>query len=123
MDVGDLQRWVDDYERVWRAPGTDGLDDLFAAGATYSMHPFAEPVAGLAAIRRLWDEERPPGERFTMQSRVVAFDDDVGVVWLEVHYTAPRDQLFRDLWIVRLGDDGHCTAFEEWPFAPGRSIG
>ena len=119
----DLQRWVEAYERAWRAPGTEGLDDLFAADATYSMHPFAEPVAGLQAIRLLWDEERTPDERFTMEWRIVAIDDGVGVVWLEVHYTAPRDRLFRDLWIVRFGDDGRCSAFEEWPFAPGRPIG
>ena len=119
----DLRRWVEAYERAWRAPGTGGLDDLFADDATYSMHPFAEPVAGLEAIRLLWDEERSPDERFTMDWRVVAFDDGVGVVWLEVHYTAPKDQLFRDLWILRFGDDGRCTAFEEWPFAPGRAVG
>lgn len=123
MDSGPLQRWVEAYERAWRAPGTAALDGLFAADATYSMHPFAEPVAGLAAIRRLWDEERTPDERFTMDWRVVAFADGVGVVRLEVRYTAPRERLFRDLWVVRLGDDGRCTAFEEWPFAPGRSVG
>jgi hypothetical protein len=123
VEAVDLERWVEAYERAWRAPGTDGLGDLFAPGATYSMHPFAEPVAGLSAIRLLWDEERSPGERFTMEWRVVAVDDGVGVVWLEVHYAAPRDELFRDLWVLRFDDDGRCTAFEEWPFAPGGRVG
>lgn len=123
MDTGDIQRWVEAYERAWRARGTEGLGDLFADDATYSMHPFAEPVAGLEAIRRLWDDERTPDERFTMEWRVVAAEDGVGVVWLEVHYAAPSDRLFLDLWIVQLGDDGRCRAFEEWPFAPGRSVG
>ena len=119
----DLERWMEAYERAWRAPGTDAAAALFADDAAYLMHPFAEPVVGLGAIRRLWDDERPEGERFTMEWRIVAVEGDVGVVWLEVHYTAPEDQLFRDLWIVRLGADGRCVAFEEWPFAPGRRVG
>ena len=32
--------------------------------------------------------------------------------------TAPEDQVFWDLWIVRLAADGRCAAFEEWPFWP-----
>jgi hypothetical protein len=123
MDRAQLARWIAAYERAWRAPGTEGLDELFAEDATYSMHPFDEPVRGLGAIRRLWDEERPEGERFTMEWGIVAVEGDLGVVRLEVHYLEPDDQLFRDLWVVRLDEDGRCRAFEEWPFAPGRRVG
>ena len=123
MERADLERWMGAYERAWLAPGTDAVASLFADDATYSMHPFAEPVAGIAAIRRLWDEERPAGERFTMEWRIVAVEGEVGVVRLEVHYLAPEVEIFRDLWIVRLGEDGRCRAFEEWPFAPGRRLG
>jgi signal transduction histidine kinase len=35
-----------------------------------------------------------------------------------VGYGEPLRQEYRDLWIVTLDDDGRCTAFEEWPFAP-----
>ena len=27
----------------------------------------------------------------------------------------------RDLWVLRLGDDGRCSWFEEWPFWPEQS--
>jgi len=37
----------------------------------------------------------------------------------EVRYGDPVDREYRDLWIIRLGADGRCVAFEEWPFAPG----
>jgi hypothetical protein len=28
-----------------------------------------------------------------------------------------------DLWIMRFADDGHCHAFEEWPFGSSRGTG
>ncbi|HMO00762.1 MAG TPA: nuclear transport factor 2 family protein [Miltoncostaeaceae bacterium] len=91
--------------------------------ATYLVHPYAQPVAGRDAILRLWDEEREPGEEFTMAWEVVAVDGDTGVARIEVRYLAPEQAGFRDLWIVRLAPDGRCRHFEEWPFAPGRSVG
>ena len=43
--------------------------------------------------------------------------------WVEVRYLAPRIQTFRDLWIVRLDDEGRCVEFEEWPFWPSGTRG
>jgi hypothetical protein len=42
------------------------------------------------------------------------------VVRAEVRYGEPSCQEYRDLWVIRLDDDGRCTWFEEWPFWPGR---
>ena len=118
MDRDALIRWVDAYERAWRAPGVEALDALFTEDATYSTAPFQNPFAGLPAIREMWEAGREPGEEFVMSSEVVAVEGDVGVIRLRVHYTAPEDQVFWDLWIVRLAADGRCAAFEEWPFWP-----
>ena len=118
MDRDALTRWVDAYERAWRAPGVDALDALFAEDATYSTAPFQNPFSGLPAIREMWEAGRAPDEVSSMSSEVVAVEGDVGVVRLWVRYTAPEDQVFRDLWIVRLAGDGRCAGFEEWPFWP-----
>jgi ketosteroid isomerase-like protein len=123
MDRAALSRWVDAYERAWRAPGVKALDALFTEDATYSTAPYESPHAGLAAIRAMWEAGRSPGEAFSMASEVVAVEGDVGVVRVAVHYTAPRDQEYRDLWIVRLAPDGRCASFEEWPFWPPGSGG
>jgi ketosteroid isomerase-like protein len=123
MDRDALSRWVDAYERAWRAPGVEALDALFTEDATYSTAPYESPHAGLAAIRAMWEAGRSPGEAFSMASEVVAVEGDVGVVRVAVHYTAPRDQEYRDLWIVRLAPDGRCASFEEWPFWPPGSGG
>ena len=120
MDRTHLRDWVRGYERLWRAPGTEGLAELFSEDAFYSMGPFDREVLGLEALATLWDVEREgPDEDFEMTSEVVAVDGDTGVVRVEVHYGPPKDEHYRDLWIVRLDDEGRCFHFEEWPHWPG----
>jgi ketosteroid isomerase-like protein len=111
-------RWVDAYERAWRTPGVEALGRLFTEDATYSTAPFERPFSGMAAIRSMWEEGREPGEEFEMAAEAVAVEGDTGVVRVRVRYTAPQEQEFLDLWIVRLAPDGRCAAFEEWPFWP-----
>ena len=119
MDRDDLARWIAAYERAWRTAGTDSLAELFAPDATYSTAPYQRPHRGLAAIAELWEREREgPDEAFTMTSEIVAVEGEVGVARIEVAYGDPVDQAYRDIWIVRLDDEGRALAFEEWPFSP-----
>jgi len=119
MKRGDLTGWIAGYERAWRAPGTDALAELFTEDATYSTAPYESPHRGLPAIREMWEAERlGPDEQFEMSSEAVSVEGDTGVVRIEVHYAAPKDKEYRDLWIVRLDDSGRCFHFEEWPFWP-----
>jgi uncharacterized protein (TIGR02246 family) len=123
MDRAQLADWVERYERAWRAPGTDAIAELFTEDASYSTAPYVEPHRGLDAIREMWDQERNAGEEFSMDAEIVAVDGDRGVVRLTVEYRKPRNQEYRDLWLVRLNGDGRCTEFEEWPFWPPGSRG
>ena len=119
MDRAEVTQWVAAYEQLWRTPGTDRLRTLFAPGARYLPAPWAEPVEGLDAITRLWEAERDgPEERFTMSSEVVAVDGPIAVVRVFVEYGAAGSGPWRDLWVLTFDDDGRCSAFEEWPFAP-----
>jgi hypothetical protein len=100
------------------------LRELFIADAFYSTGPYERPRLGLDAIAEMWNAERTgPDEVFEMRSEIVAIQGDTGVVRVEVRYGPPRDQEYRDLWIVRLDDQGRCTHFEEWPFWPPGSAG
>ncbi len=106
---------------AWRAPGTDELAGLFTSDATYLHSPYEEPIVGLSRIRRMWDEERDgPDEVFTLTSEIVAVEAATAVVRVEVRYGEPVRQEYRDLWVIRLEDDGRCRWFEEWPYWPGR---
>jgi mannose-6-phosphate isomerase-like protein (cupin superfamily) len=114
-----LLGWVNGYERAWRTAGTDGLRDLFTDDAEYLGSPYDKPVVGLAAISRMWDEDRNgPDEVFTMTTEVVACQGSTGVARVQVRYGDPLVQEYLDLWVVRFAVDGRADRFEEWPFWP-----
>jgi ketosteroid isomerase-like protein len=116
-----VSRWLAGYEAAWLAPGTDGLASLFAGDATYLQSPYEPPVTGLDSIRQMWEAQREgPREVFTLTTEILAVDGPTAVVRAEVRYGDPLRQEYRDLWVIRLGHDGRCTWFEEWPFWPGR---
>jgi SnoaL-like domain len=114
-----VRRWLAAYEAAWRTPGTRGLTEIFTDDASYRQSPYQEPVAGLDAISRMWDDERVgPDEVFTIATDILAVDDPTAVVRVGVRYGGPPRQEYRDLWIMQLGDDGRCNRFEEWPYWP-----
>ena len=120
-DRAKVRRWLAGYEAAWRAAGTGRLAGLFAADATYLQSPYEEPIIGLPAIARMWEDEREgPGEVFAVVTDILAVDGPTAVVRAEVIYGDPPRQEYRDLWIIRFGDDGRCTWFEEWPYWPDR---
>ena len=66
-----FERWIEDYERAWRTPGTDVLAELFRVDASYSTLPYKDPYVGLEAIAAMWDAEREgPDEQFEMWSEI-----------------------------------------------------
>ncbi|MGH3190282.1 MAG: YybH family protein [Streptosporangiaceae bacterium] len=118
-DRATVSRWLARYEAAWRAAGTEGLPGIFTDDASYRQSPYMEPIVGLDAIRRMWEEEREgPDEVFTLATQIVAVDGAMAVVRAEVGYSDPVSQEYRDLWLIRLGEDGRCSWFEEWPFWP-----
>jgi ketosteroid isomerase-like protein len=120
-DRAAVGRWLAGYEAAWRAPGTEGLAGVFTGEATYLKSPYEQPVTGLDAIKRMWELERDgPDEVFTLATDILAIDGPTAVVRAEVRYGGPPRQEYRDLWVIRLTDDGRCTWFEEWPYWPGR---
>ena len=63
----------------------------------------------------MWEDEREgPEEVFTLATGILAVDGPTAVVRAEVCYGDPPCQEYRDLWIIRFAEDGHCTWFEEW---------
>jgi ketosteroid isomerase-like protein len=116
-----VAEWLEGYERAWRSAGTAAVRELFTSDATYQLAPYDEPIRGIDAIAAMWEREREgPDEDFTMRPEIVAVEDETAVVRVEVRYVGPGRE-YRDLWVLRLRDDGRCCAFEEWPFWPERS--
>ncbi|MEV2219004.1 nuclear transport factor 2 family protein [Nocardia vinacea] len=124
MDRDAVQKWVDGYERAWRAPGTAMLGELFTRDIEYLVSPWAEPIVGLEPLEVFWEAERSgPDEAFTMAAEVVAVQDSTAVVRVSVEYRWDTLSRWRDLWVLRFDSDGRCDRFEEWPFAPEQADG
>ena len=72
IDRESVGQWLARYETAWRTPGADGLAALFTSDAVYSQSPYEQPVAGLNAIKRMWEEEREgpdAGDRTDLRRR------------------------------------------------------
>lgn len=122
MDRVDVQTWVATYERLWRSPGTDLLGELFTPDTSYRPSPWSPTVEGVPELSRFWETERAgPDEAFSMHSDVVAVEGQTAVVRVSVEYG--DGTRWRDLWVVVLDEDGRCSSFEEWPFAPDQHDG
>jgi ketosteroid isomerase-like protein len=114
-----VSEWIAEYETAWRTPGTAVLAQLFTDDAGYVRFPYDQPIVGLQASGRLGEGERDgPDEVFSLATQVIAVDGEVAIVRAEVRYGEPVSQEYRDLWILRLRDDGRCSWFEEWPYWP-----
>ena len=123
MDNELIHNWMTLYEAAWRASGTPDVGSVFAPNATYQISPFKPLLHGLPAIERFWQQSRSPDETFTMHYELVASEGDVAVVRVDVHYATPKNQVWKDLWIIQLDSDGLCFAFEEWPFTAAQPDG
>ncbi len=80
--------WLAAYVRAWETYDPDTIGDLFTEDATYSYHPFEEPVRSRLAIGR---------------SRY--FKD------------ASKAELVREydnLFLIRFDDRGKCRSIREW---------
>jgi ketosteroid isomerase-like protein len=124
MNHADVQAWVAGYERLWRRAGTERLGELFTPDAAYVPSPWSRVVEGVKQLADFWESERSgPDEEFTMSCEVVAVDGLTAVVRVYVEYGGEDPRSWRNLWILRFADDGRCSAFEEWPFAPNQPDG
>lgn len=119
LDRQTVTAWVGAYESAWRASDASAVERLFTEDATYLRSPYdEEPLHGLDAIRGFWAVDEDAS--FTVTAEPVAVEADAAVVRLEVRYTAPREQEYRDLWLLRFAADGRVSHFEEWAYWPGK---
>jgi ketosteroid isomerase-like protein len=119
MDRDGVMRWVDAYERAWRALDLAAVEQLFTPDAAYRQSPYEPSLVGLAAIKEFWTEDED-GEVFTMTAAPVAVEGPDAVVRVEVRYGDPVRQEYRDLWVLHFSDDGRVDDFEEWAYWPGK---
>ncbi len=117
MQQNDLETWLAAYRRAWSSDAPDDVGALFTEDATYSPWPYSPPWRGRDEIVRRWIERGDSKRPWGFEHRILATDGDLGVVEGRTSYPAHEDEAeteFKNLWLVRLADDGRATAFAEW---------
>ena len=123
MDRARVADWLAAYMHAWETYSPDAIGDLFTEDATYSFHPYDEPVVGRKAIVESWLKDPDAPGTFEATYRPIAVDGDVAVVNGRSRYfsDSSRTQLTKEwdnLFVIEFDKDGRCRSFLEWYVAP-----
>lgn len=123
MDRAAVAQWLKAYMRAWETYAPEAIGELFTEDATYSFHPYDEPVVGRQAIVESWLKDPDAPGTFEATYRPIAVDGDIAVVNGRSRYfsDASRTKLTKEwdnLFVIEFGQDGRCRSFREWYVAP-----
>jgi hypothetical protein len=116
-----IERWLDAYEASWSTGS--GVRELFTLDARYFSAPYRPPLVGPEAIEAWWIEQGESDIRWVFERRVIASEDDLYVVQGTTTYPdspglAGQPQIYYNLWLVTLADDGRAREFVEYWMLP-----
>ena len=80
MERAAVVDWLKAYVRAWESYSPEAIGELFTEDATYSFHPYDEPVVGRQAIVEAWLKDPDAPGTFTANYTPIAVDGDVAVV-------------------------------------------
>jgi len=114
-----VTKWLADYVRAWGTYKPDAIGALFSEHATYSYHPYDEPVVGRAAIVASWLKDQDAPGTYEATYKAVAIDGNVAVVNGRSRYfkDSSRAELTKEwdnIFVIEFDDDGRCRSFREW---------
>jgi len=133
LDRQHVLRWLDAHDAAWRAADADAIAALFSSDGVYHLGPFDETWRGLAgpfrgadAIAAGWLAGGIAGERFEIESEILAIDRPRAVIRRRITYldaTGGVSSRWDTCWVVDFGADGRCSEYREWyvegPADPG----
>lgn len=113
----DFEKWVQSYLKAWKSNDPKDIAALFTEDATYLTQAFREPWAGRETIVKEWigraDWANEPKDQWTFDYQWLAIAGDTGVLDGLTSYTG-RGDVFKNIWTIRLDNDGHCREFSEY---------
>ena len=56
-----------------------------------------------------------------MNASILAVEENVAVVRVDVVYETPHVEEFKDVWILRFDSNGRVADYEEWAYWPGKT--
>jgi hypothetical protein len=119
MDRAAVVDWLNAYVRAWETYAPDAIGELFSEDATYSYHPYDEPVVGRDAIVASWLKDTDAPGTFEAKYEPIAIEGDVAVVNGRSRYfkdssRAEQTKEWDNIFVIQFDPDGRCRSFREW---------
>ena len=102
--------WIEGYKKAWTSNARDDVSALFTDDAAYRFAPSDEPRVGIDAIFAEWVDDAA----YTFEYEVLSDDGALAFVQGVTSYSAPRSEVYDNLWVIRFASDGRATEFTEW---------
>jgi hypothetical protein len=117
MNRSVFEKWMQGYLKAWETNDPEHIASLFSAEATYLTQAFREPWAGRENIVKEWigraDWVDEPKDKWTFTYDWLAIEGDTGVLDGLTDYSG-RHEMFKNIWIIKLEEDGRCREFIEY---------
>ena len=113
-DRAEVERWIEGYRAAARSDDPEAIKALFAENALYFDGPFGEPWQGHDEIVRNWVEQSDKPYEVEFAYSVVAVDGSVGIAECEYRYVAPKEGLYRNMWLIELDGEGRARTFKDY---------
>jgi hypothetical protein len=108
-----LDAWMDGYVLAWSTNDSDHISALFTPSAVYDPQTGDGEWDGLDEIIERWQEIDDREDNWDFEWRPVVETEEVAVVAARVRYFDPPAS-YRNLFVIRFGEDGRCDDFTEW---------
>jgi ketosteroid isomerase-like protein len=119
IDETRIRHWLAAYRHAWTTDDPAEIAALFSEDVRYFTAPYREPLAGVEAVSGYWRGEREAEIPWSFEYQVLAQEGDLFVVRAVTTYPegtndAEDPEVFHNLWLVRLDDDGRASEFVEY---------
>ena len=120
LDTTRIDDWLERYRGAWATDHPAEIGRLFTDEVRYFTAPFAEPLKGIDEVTAYWLGEAESGITWSFEYEVLASEGDLFVVRAVTRYPeGTRDagghrEVFHNLWLVTMTDDGRAREFVEY---------
>ena len=110
-----LDKWMDGYVLAWSTNEAEHVQALFTDNAVYDPQTAEGEKEGLDEIMAWWQGSGPGDneDNWEFQWQPLVDTDELAVVTGQTRYFEPAIS-YRNLFVIRFGDDGRCYDFTEW---------
>ncbi len=110
--------WLEEYGRAWVTGDAGSVPRLFSENARYEETPFDEPMVGLGAISRYWEEGAGRSQKDVRVSfEIASVEGAMGLAhWSASFARVPSGNRVEldGMLQAEFAGDGKCVRFREW---------